>query len=78
MLNDNRLGSTKDGSEPEVCAVSGELVQGRHNIQHMLGTTGYFYRVLSKREEQWTPGLHEKLMALVAKPSNAPKVEADK
>lgn len=75
---DKRIGNTKDGTEPEVCAVSGELVQGRHNVQHMLGATGFFYRVLGKREEQWTPKLHNELMAVVAKPAIAPKGDSDK
>jgi hypothetical protein len=74
---DKRIGSTQDGSEPEVCAVSGELVQGRHNVQYML-PGGYFYRVLNKRQEQWTQKLHDELASLVSKPAAVKKLEGDK
>lgn len=66
MLIDPRIGRY-DGEEPEVCAVSGELVRGRPSSQYPLDKQHY-YRVLAKREGDfsWRPAKEEELRAALA------------
>lgn len=68
---DKRIGNTNDGSEPEVCAVSGLAVQGWHNVQHMLGSTGHFCRVRATRDHRWSPELESELTTVIGE--SAPK-----
>lgn len=63
---DNRIGRY-DGEEPEVCAVSGELVRGRPSSQYPLDKQHY-YRVLAKREGDfsWREAKEEELKAVIS------------
>jgi hypothetical protein len=70
-MNDKRIGNTSDGTEPEVCAVSGLAVQGWHNVQHMLGGAGHFCRVRATRDHLWSEALETELLGLISE--NAPK-----
>lgn len=65
---DPRFGIT-GVSEPEVCAVSGELARGRHANRYPLPGKAYFY-VLSKHVSELTDDvlarIHADFAALVA------------
>lgn len=67
MENDPRVGVTGE-SEPDVCAYSGEKVQGRHANSFSLGHRRY-YRVLAKHLDKWTEEDHVRMVTEAAPPS---------
>ncbi len=73
---DTRIG--RDGAyEPLVCAITGQLLSGRHAVTFAL-VDGYFYRVLSKAVSQHSQALHDELLALVTpKPTETKKKKTE-
>ena len=75
MADDARIGVT-GGVEPDVCASSGEKVQGRHANTYSL-PNGMYYRVLGKHAPRWTDADHARMVALVTTPTITLKPKTD-
>jgi len=62
MVLPDHIGHAPSNREPLVCAVTGELVRGRHAVTFYL-RDGYFYRVLNKALERHDEALREQIAA---------------
>lgn len=70
-MNDPRIGVVGQ-SEPRVCAVSGRPIKGKHALTHHIGS-GFYVRVLSQYDHQWSNALDAELRLVVTPVDPAPQ-----
>ncbi len=68
-----RLGT--DALEPELCALTGQPVQGRHSVGYKVPGTSILYRVLAKHHDQWIDAKRKAFEVLVAPKAAIKKTE---